>query len=188
MRVQGTVSALFQSNITPETALISYLQAIFFRNATTEEVAGLVATYPKNRDTLAGVGASNSTYPEFKRLAAILGNWEFILMSRLLLETFPADVPASSYSAAYGRGASYPGQVPSRHMSPMVGLSVRVAAPCASEMLRIHAHDYPRLSGPAPPPAASCQRRRRHTWLDPRMLVGLDVREGRKDALAAALV
>lgn len=98
------MSALFQSNITTETALISYLQTIFFRNATTEEVAGLVATYPKNPDTLAGVGASNSTYPEFKRLAAILGNWEFILMSRLLLETFPADVPASSYSAAYGRG------------------------------------------------------------------------------------
>jgi carboxylesterase type B len=50
------------------------------------------------------VGESNSTYQEFKRLAAILGDWEFILMSRVLLETFPATVPAWSYQATYGSG------------------------------------------------------------------------------------
>lgn len=95
---------MFQSKITTEAALISYLQTIFFHNATTEEVAGLVATYPKNPDSPAGVGMSNSMYPEFKRLAAILGDWEFILMSRLLLETFPATVPAWSYHATYDSG------------------------------------------------------------------------------------
>ncbi|KAH6843283.1 Alpha/Beta hydrolase protein [Chaetomium sp. MPI-CAGE-AT-0009] len=96
---EGTVFSLFQSNITTEEALVSYLHTIFFNNATSEEVAGLVATYPENPDSPAGVGASNSTYPEFKRLAAILGDWEFTFMSRLLLETFPATVPAWSYHA-----------------------------------------------------------------------------------------
>ena len=95
---------MFQSNITTEAALVSYLQTIFFHNATAEEVAGFVATYPPNPDSPAGVGESNSTYPEFKRLAAILGDWEFSLMSRFLLETFPATIPAWSYQATYASG------------------------------------------------------------------------------------
>lgn len=68
------------------------------------EVAGLVATYPENPDNPAGVGPSNTNYPEFKRLAAILGDWEFTFMSRLLLEAFPATVPAWSYQATYESG------------------------------------------------------------------------------------
>ncbi|KAK3291302.1 Alpha/Beta hydrolase protein [Chaetomium fimeti] len=101
---EGTVFALFQANITTEAALVSYLNTIFFQHATPEEVAGLVATYPENPDSPGGVGPSNSTYAEFKRLAAILGDWEFILMSRLLLDTFPATVPAWSYQASYESG------------------------------------------------------------------------------------
>lgn len=84
--------------------MISYLNDVFFRNATRDEIAGLVATYPDNPDSPAGIGASNDTYPEFKRLAAILGDWEFTFMARLLLETFPATVPAWSYQATYGSG------------------------------------------------------------------------------------
>ncbi|KAL1857097.1 hypothetical protein Daus18300_010440 [Diaporthe australafricana] len=93
-----------ESNITTEEDLISYLQKVFFHNATTDEVAGLVATYPQNPESPAGVGESNSTYPEFKRLAAILGDWEFTFMARLLLGTLPDEVPAWSYQATYGSG------------------------------------------------------------------------------------
>lgn len=84
--------------------MVSYLNDVFFRNATRDEVQGLVATYPNNPDSPAGIGASNETYPEFKRLAAILGDWEFAFMSRLLLQTFPATVPAWSYLATYESG------------------------------------------------------------------------------------
>ncbi|KAK4203177.1 alpha/beta-hydrolase [Triangularia verruculosa] len=101
---EGTVFALFQSNITTEADLISYLHAVFFRNATREEVASLVATYPANPDSPAGVGASDSTYPEFKRLAAILGDWEYTFMARLLLESFPSKVPAWAYESTYASG------------------------------------------------------------------------------------
>ncbi|KAI1101088.1 alpha/beta-hydrolase [Jackrogersella minutella] len=101
---EGTVFALFQSNITTEAALISYLNDVFFHNATRDEIAGLVATYRDNPDSPGGVGASNNTYPEFKRVAAILGDWEFTFMARLLLETLPATVPAWSYQATYASG------------------------------------------------------------------------------------
>lgn len=84
--------------------MVSYLQQVFFHNATWDEVAGLVTTYPENPDIPAGVGPSNATYPEFKRLAAILGDYEFNFMSRLLLKDFPTTVPAWSYRATYERG------------------------------------------------------------------------------------
>jgi hypothetical protein len=84
--------------------LVSYLHTVFFHNATRDEIARLVSTYPENPDSPAGVGVSNGTYPEFKRLAAILGDWEFIFMARILLETFPATVPAWSYQATYASG------------------------------------------------------------------------------------
>lgn len=96
--------ALFQSNITTEADLVAYLHTVFFHNTTRDEIASLVATYPENPDSPAGVGASDVTYPEFKRLAAILGDWEFTFMARLLLETFSATVPAWSYHATYESG------------------------------------------------------------------------------------
>lgn len=84
--------------------MVSYLNDVFFHNATRDEVADLVATYPNNPGSPAGIGPSKDIYPEFKRLSAILGDWEFIFMARLFLETFPATVPAWSYTATYERG------------------------------------------------------------------------------------
>ncbi|KAF2470530.1 alpha/beta-hydrolase [Lindgomyces ingoldianus] len=101
---EGTIFALFQSNITTEAALVSYLNDVFFHNANRDEIEGLIATYPNNPDSPDGIGASNDTYPEFKRLAAVLGDWEFTFMARLLLQTFPATVPAWSYLATYESG------------------------------------------------------------------------------------
>ncbi|CAI6290893.1 unnamed protein product [Periconia digitata] len=101
---EATVFSLFQANITTEAELVTYLNDIFFRSASREIVEGLVATYPPNPDSPAGIGPSNETYPEYKRLAAILGDWEFIFMSRLLLQSYPEDVPAWSYLSTYERG------------------------------------------------------------------------------------
>jgi carboxylesterase type B len=84
--------------------LVSYLHDVFFHNATRDQVASLVTTYPENPESSAGVGPSNTTYPQFKRLAAILGDWEFTFMSRLLLEALPVTVPAWSYQSTYESG------------------------------------------------------------------------------------
>ncbi|PSR80928.1 hypothetical protein BD289DRAFT_489898 [Coniella lustricola] len=90
--------------MTIEAALVSYIHDVLFHNSTREEIASLVATYPKNPDSPAGIGVSNDTYSEFKRLCAILGDWEFVLITWLLLTTVQATVPAWSYQATYGSG------------------------------------------------------------------------------------
>lgn len=96
--------------------MVSYLQDVFFQNATRDEVASLVTTYPENPDSPTGVGPSNTTYPEFKRLAAILGDWEFTFMSWLILEVFPATVPVWSYRATYESGTTILGTYHSTDM------------------------------------------------------------------------
>ncbi|KAH8901641.1 alpha/beta-hydrolase [Thozetella sp. PMI_491] len=94
---EGTIAALFQTNITTKSALISYLNDIFFHGATREQITAFVDTYPDSVE-------SNITYPEFNRLAAIIGDYEYTLMRRVFLGTLPASVPAWSYLATYGRG------------------------------------------------------------------------------------
>lgn len=100
---EGTVFSLFQ-DLETEESLVAYLKEVFFQSATTEEVAALVATYPSNSDSPGGIGTTITAYPEFKRLAAILGDYEFTFMSRLLLETLPDTVSAWSYQSTYASG------------------------------------------------------------------------------------
>lgn len=106
---EGTLFSLFQPNITTTDRLIDYLNDIFFLNAKREDMAALVDTYP--RDLRAGspfeTGILNNIYPEFKRLAAILGDLVFTLTRRVFLETahrVNPDVPSWSYLASYDRG------------------------------------------------------------------------------------
>jgi carboxylesterase type B len=106
---EGTLFSLFQSNLTTETQLIDYLANIFFHDATRDQIAGLVATYPA--DPAAGspfrTGILNQIYPEFKRLAAILGDAAFTLVRRATLAGTSAnhpDVPSWSYIASYDYG------------------------------------------------------------------------------------
>ncbi|KAI1312728.1 sterol esterase [Xylaria venustula] len=106
---EGTLFSLFQSNLTTEADLIDYLSTVFFQDATTDQVAELVGTY--SPDLSAGspfrTSILNSPYPEFKRLAAILGDLVFTLTRRLLLETtneINPDVPSWSYLASYDYG------------------------------------------------------------------------------------
>lgn len=106
---EGTLFALFQSNITSTDKLITYLSEVFFHDATTEQIAALVAIYPNN--ILAGSpfnsGIFNEIYPQFKRLAAILGDLVFTLTRRLFLESATMhnpSVPAWSYLSSYDRG------------------------------------------------------------------------------------
>lgn len=106
---EGTLFSLFQPNITTTDRLVDYLNDVFFLNAKREEMAALVDTYP--RDLRAGspfeTGILNNIYPEFKRLAAILGDLVFTLTRRLFLETanrVNPDVPSWSYLASYNRG------------------------------------------------------------------------------------
>ncbi|KAI1844192.1 hypothetical protein JX266_009676 [Neoarthrinium moseri] len=106
---EGTLFALFQSNITNTDRLVDYLNDVFFRGATREQIAALVDTYPD--DITAGspfnTGILNNPYPEFKRLAAILGDLVFTLSRRLFLAGTSAvnpKVPSWSYLSSYDYG------------------------------------------------------------------------------------
>ncbi|OIW22960.1 alpha/beta-hydrolase [Coniochaeta ligniaria NRRL 30616] len=106
---EGTLFSLFQSNTTTTSALIDYLNNIFFHDATREQIAALVATYDDS--ITAGspfrTGIFNEVYPGFKRLAAILGDLVFQLTRRAFLTGHVAinpSVPAWSYMASYDYG------------------------------------------------------------------------------------
>lgn len=103
---EGTIFALLQWDLTTTDSLRNYLSSVFFRNATPTQISQLVETYPNDRS--AGSPFQSGTwynlYPQFKRLAAILGDLVFTLSRRLFLthalKSHP-DVPSWSYLATY---------------------------------------------------------------------------------------
>jgi len=106
---EGTIFSIFQSNITTTAEVETYLSKYLFHDATPAQITELVATYPD--DPSAGspfrTGDSWNWYPQFKRLAALLGDLTFTLSRRNFLTTHTAvnpDVPAWSYLATYDYG------------------------------------------------------------------------------------
>ena len=106
---EGTLFSLAQTNITTTARLVDYFKSIFFQDATLEQVQGLVATYPN--DITAGspfnTGILNSIYPQYKRLAAIVGDVVFTLTRRIFLKNaidVNPTVPCWSYLSSYGYG------------------------------------------------------------------------------------
>lgn len=106
---EGTLFALFQENITTTSELENYLSALFFNDATPQQVSALVATYPNN--PAAGspfrTGLLNNIYPQYKRLAALLGDATFTLTRRRFLAQSAINnptIPSYSYLNSYGHG------------------------------------------------------------------------------------
>lgn len=106
---EGTIFALFQANITTTSQIVDYLKKLFFQNASEDQLKELVATYPDT--TTHGspfrTGVFNNWYPQYKRLAAILGDLTFTITRRAFLklakEAKP-DVAAWSYLSSYDYG------------------------------------------------------------------------------------
>jgi carboxylesterase type B len=106
---EGTLFALFTSNITTTADIITYLSTYYFHDASTAQISALVATYPTDPSDGSPfrTGLLNNWYPEFKRLAAILGDLVFTLTRRAFLNAATAlnpDVPSWSYLASYDYG------------------------------------------------------------------------------------
>lgn len=107
---EATLFSLVQSNITTNDDLVNYIASYFPSDPTNLATArGLASLYP-NQPLLgqpAGspfrTAAFNSIYPQFKRLAAILGDITFTLTRRTYLDviTTTAAVPAWSYLSTY---------------------------------------------------------------------------------------
>ncbi|PYI27810.1 acetylcholinesterase/Butyrylcholinesterase [Aspergillus indologenus CBS 114.80] len=106
---EGTLFALFQGNITTTDELVKYLADYFFYDASQEELQELVSLYPDT--TTYGspfrTGTGNNLYPQFKRLAAILGDLTFTITRRAFL-AYAAEIapnlPTWSYLSSYDYG------------------------------------------------------------------------------------
>lgn len=106
---EGTTFALFQSNLTTTDDIVDYLETIYFHNATRAQIQAFVDTY----DDISENGSPfrttdlNTLYPQFKRIAALLGDFVFTLARRSFLEVaaqVKPEVPSWSYLASYGYG------------------------------------------------------------------------------------
>lgn len=105
-RDEGTLLALFTSNVTTTDDLVDYLSTLYFQNATTAQLQTLVNAYSTDikAGSPFGTGILNEIYPQYKRIASLLGDLVFSLSRRLFLETADLvnpDVPSWSYMATY---------------------------------------------------------------------------------------
>lgn len=107
---EGTVFALLQSNLSTTEEVINYFQNVFFLYDGNETIIeGLVNAYPD--DITFGspfrTGTQNNWYPQYKRLAAILGDIVFTLTRRVFLNLANAanpKFPSWSYLSSYNYG------------------------------------------------------------------------------------
>ena len=102
---EGTLFSLVQSNLTTNAEVIDYV-ASYFPYAKHADVATYVNTYPDTPSAGSPFNTSiaNELYPEFKRVAAILGDAVFTLTRRGFLANVSSEVPAWSYLSSYDYG------------------------------------------------------------------------------------
>nr|POF25997.1 putative secreted lipase [Quercus suber] len=108
---EGTLFALVLSSLFTNSDVIDYLTTYFPSNPDARsDVTALVATYPDQPLTgqPAGspfnTGAFNNLYPEFKRVAAILGDITFTITRRGYLASISSTVKTWSYLNTYFYG------------------------------------------------------------------------------------
>jgi carboxylesterase type B len=106
---EGTLFALFQSNITTTADLEEYIAEKYFLSASKAQVSKLVSLYANTitNGSPFRSGILNNWYPQFKRLAAILGDLTFTLTRRTFLDVhnrLNPTVPTWSYLSSYDFG------------------------------------------------------------------------------------
>ncbi|KAB8437388.1 hypothetical protein FH972_025067 [Carpinus fangiana] len=103
---EGPFFALYQFDLKNTDDLVDYLLS-YFPLATKRDIVQLVATYPN--DPRAGAPYNTGTdwilYPQFKRLASIIGDLDFILVRRCYLDEVWSTVPAWSFLGTYLSGS-----------------------------------------------------------------------------------
>ena len=126
---EGTIFSLTQTNITNNDQLNEYLSTVFFHDATPAQVQGLTSTYPDDLGVSGSpfnTGLLYNVYPEYKRLAAILGDLTFTLTRRVFLTIamqVKPNVPFYSYLSTYLAGTPVLGTYHSSDISQVYGSS-----------------------------------------------------------------
>ncbi|KAJ5951511.1 Carboxylesterase type B [Penicillium vulpinum] len=103
---EGTIFALYQTNLTTTEHIVDYLENLYFFDASRQQLTDFVATYKDTQEygSPFRTGSLYNWYPQYKRLAAILGDLSFTLTRRVFLnlaQIAKPDVPSWSYLATY---------------------------------------------------------------------------------------
>ncbi|KAJ4423625.1 hypothetical protein N0V82_001648 [Gnomoniopsis sp. IMI 355080] len=110
---EGTLFALFTNNISTTDQIVDYLRQFYFNNPAAD-INGLVSLYPEDpaQGSPFRTGNNYNFYPQFKRIAALLGDAVFTLTRRVVLNgtsTVAPNVPSWSYLSVYDYGTPYLG-------------------------------------------------------------------------------
>ncbi|WPH00762.1 Hypothetical protein R9X50_00359200 [Acrodontium crateriforme] len=136
---EGTLFSLVLSNVTTNQQVIDYLASYFPNNPTAEtDVTGLVANYPD--EPLLGqpsgspfrTGSLNNIFPQYKRLAAILGDVTFTLTRRVALTFLSKKVKVWSYLNTYLYGTSILGTLHGSDILVSYGYTTNLVPPAAA--------------------------------------------------------
>ena len=141
---EGTVFALFQSNITTTSQLVQYFADFYLKDASLAQIQKLVSLYPEDPSAGSpfGTGFLNVLYPQYKRLAAILGDLTFTLARRGFLSvanSVKPSVPSWSYLASYDYGTPFLGTF---HGSDIVQVFDGILPNYASASLRSYYYSF----------------------------------------------
>ena len=125
---EGTLFSLSQSNITTTAQLVDYLHTYFFNHATVAQLQTLVNLYPDDPSAGSpfGTGLLNNIYPQYKRIAALLGDLTFTIARRVFLQwanTANPSVPSWSYLASYDYGTPVLGTFHASDILPAFGIT-----------------------------------------------------------------
>ncbi|KAM0499041.1 hypothetical protein ACHAP8_005745 [Fusarium lateritium] len=109
---EGTLFSIFQSNLTTDEKLASYLKDYYFHDADTSRLGDLLRTYGSGLAAITNnspfrSGILNEIFPGFKKRAAVLGDLVFILVRRLFLQVATGiheNVPSWAYMSSYDQG------------------------------------------------------------------------------------
>ncbi|KAI5288587.1 hypothetical protein KEM54_005097 [Ascosphaera aggregata] len=103
---EGTMFALSEFNLTTKKEVIDYLREYYFTKIPRKDLTTLVSLYDDTSEDGSPfrTGLLNNVTPQFKRLAAILGDLVFTLTRRVVLQIFTEqrkDSKAWSYLSSY---------------------------------------------------------------------------------------
>ncbi|KAI0681827.1 carotenoid ester lipase precursor [Earliella scabrosa] len=105
---EGTLFSLGSFNITTDAEFADYIAQVWFPGASESDLALAIELYPS--DPAAGspfdTGDAYAFSPEYKRIAALQGDWFFHAPRRELLNLYSATQPTYNYLSARG---SFPG-------------------------------------------------------------------------------
>jgi len=105
---EGTLFALFQWNITTDDEIVDYFSEFYFPEMSRETLETLASYYDNSTNgSPYRTGDEWNWYPQFKKLAAIIGDITFIMTRRALLfasSVLRPNVPTWTYLSSYDYG------------------------------------------------------------------------------------